>query len=163
MGTPTAVAGKGSPGTSWRHCLCLGEDKWPGTFLRVFHFPIISSSLSGLICISKCKCLPPAPGHQYLCTICSLSKEQVSLSQKGNDYSLFQKQLYVCFFQVVIKTSDYFHTIYLTRFNRQSFLERVKSALAAFTSYFSRETLANSFQILLFPLSFVFCAPPPGF
>jgi len=31
--TPTAVAGKGSPGTSWGHCLCLGEDKWPGAFL----------------------------------------------------------------------------------------------------------------------------------
>lgn len=94
---------------------------------------------------------------------CSLSKEEVSSTQKGNGCFLSQKQLYACFFQVVIKTSDYFHTIYLARLIIQPSLERVKSALAAFTGYFFTETVANSFQTLVSPLSFVFYALRPGF
>lgn len=71
--------------------------------------------------------------------------------------------MFFFFFQLVIKTSVCFHTIYLARFNIQPLLERVKSAVAAFTGYFAREILANWFQILAFPLSFVLSAPPPGF
>lgn len=82
VGTPTPVAGKGSPGTSWGHRLCLGEDRWPGASLLVFHFPIISSSLSGLICTSKCECLPPAPGHLYLCTLSILFLKSKFLPHK---------------------------------------------------------------------------------
>lgn len=96
VGKGRALCSQGHLAHPGIHCFYLTKGKWPGASLLVLHLPTNPSSLPGLICTSKCECLPPAPGQQYLSTVsvlflrrkCLLHKRAMAVFYPRSNYML---------------------------------------------------------------------------